>query len=81
MWVAPAIGLAILVDYLRRCRQVRVTPRTPSWLTLAFAAWYVAAATLLPGLVDGNIRFASSLGGILAAAPLLWWAERLRKDA
>ena len=72
---------AILVDYLRRCRQVRVTPRTPSWLALAFAAWVVAAATLLPGLVDGTISFAYTLGGVLAAAPLLWWAERLRRNA
>ncbi len=81
MWVAPAIGLAILLDYLRRCRQVRVTPRTPNWVALAFAAWYIAAATLLPSLVDDTIGFASSLGGILAAAPILWWADRLRKHA
>ena len=81
MWVALAVGAAVLVNYLRRCRQVRVRPRTPTWLALAFAAWVVAATNLLPGLVDDTITFAYSLGGILAAAPLLWWAEWLRRNA
>jgi membrane associated rhomboid family serine protease len=81
LWVAPAVSAAILVSYLRRCRQVRVRPRTPNWLALAFGAWVVAATAVLPGLVDGAISFAYSLGGVLGAAPLVLWAERLRRNA
>ncbi len=81
LWVAPAVSAAILVTYLRRSRQVRVRPRTPNWLALAFGAWVVAATAVLQGLVDGTISFAYSLGGVLGAAPLVLWAKRLRRNA
>jgi hypothetical protein len=36
---------------------------------------------VLPRLLDGTIGFAYTLGGILAAVPLLLWAEWLRRNA
>ena len=81
LWVAPAVSAAILVNYLRRCRQVRVSPRTPSWLLLAFGAWVVVAIVVLPRLLDGTIGYAAALGGILGAAPLLLWSAWLRRNA
>jgi membrane associated rhomboid family serine protease len=81
LWVAPAVSAAILFDYLRQRRQVRVSPRTPSWLLLAFGAWVIAAIVVLPSLLDGTIGYAAALGGILAAAPLLLWGAWLRWNA
>ena len=80
-WVAIAVGVGLLVNYMRHSRQVRVSPRTPTWLALALGAWALAASLLLPGLLDSTIDFAYTLGGILGAVPLLLWAERLRKNA
>ncbi len=53
---------ALLITYLRQFRQVRVRPRTPTWLALALGAWVVAVTTFLPGLLDGTIDFAYTLG-------------------
>ncbi len=81
IWVGLGVGAALLVGYLRRSRQVRVRPRTPTWLALVLAAWVLAVTGPLPGLVDGTVPFAYTLGYALAAAPLLGWAERLRRTA
>ena len=70
-----------LVNYLRQRRQVRVSPRTPNWLLLAFGAWVIAAIVVLPRLLDGTIGYAAALGGILGAAPLLLWSAWLRRNA
>ena len=83
-WVALAVVfglLVLLITYVRQFRQVRVSPRTPIWLALAFGAWVVPVTTFLPGPLDGTIDFASTLAGVLAAAPLLVWAEWLRRTA
>jgi hypothetical protein len=80
-WIVMGGAAAVLITHLRQFRQVRVSPRTPIWLALAFGAWVVAVTTFLPGLLDGTIDFASTLAGVLAAAPLLVWAERLRRTA
>ena len=80
-WVAVAVPAAILVSYMRQSRQVRVRPRSPRWVPLALVAWAIAAGLLLPRLLDGTIAFAYTLGGVLGAAPILWWAERLRRKA
>ena len=80
-WVVMGGAVALLITYVRQFRQVRVRPRTPTWLALALGAWVVAVTTFLPGLLDGTIDFAYTLAGVLAAAPLLLWAERLRKNA
>lgn len=80
-WVALAVPVAILLTYLRQSRRVRVRESSPKWLGPALAVWVVAIAWVLPGLLDGTVDFAYSLGGILGAAPLLLWAERLRRNA
>ena len=80
-WIVIGGAVALLVTYLRLSRQVRVSPRTPSWLAVAFGAWVIAVSTFLPGLLDGTIDFAYTLAGVVAAAPLLVWAEWLRKTA
>ncbi len=80
-WVALAVPAAILVTYMRQSRQVRVRPRSPRWLPLALAAWALAGSFLLPGLLDGTIDLAHTLGGVLGATPILLWAERLRRNA
>ncbi|MGH9154488.1 MAG: hypothetical protein ACRD1K_01205 [Acidimicrobiales bacterium] len=81
MWLAPAVSVGLLVNYMRQSGKVRVRPRTPNWLALALAAWVLATTILLPGLLDGTIDFAYGLGGILGAAPLLVWAKRLSRNA
>ena len=80
-WVALAVVVGLLVNYTRRSRQVRVSPRTPIWLALALLAWALAASQLLAGLLDGTIDFAYALGGIIGALPVLLWAEWLRRNA
>lgn len=80
-WVALAVVVGFLAHYTRRSRQVRVIQRTPTWLALALGAWALAASQLLAGLLDGTIDFAYALGGIMAALPVLLWAEWLRKNA
>ncbi len=80
-WVVMGGAVALLITYVRQFRQVRVRPRTPTWLALALGAWVVAVTTLLPRLLDDTIDFAYTLGGIVVAAPLLLWAEQLRKNA
>ncbi len=80
-WIVIGGAVALLITYLRLSRQVRVSPRTPSWLAVAFGAWVVAVTTFLPRLLDGTIDFAYTLAGVLAAVPLLVWAEWLRKNA
>ena len=80
-WIVMGGIAALLITHVRRYRQVRATEHTPIWLALALGAWVVIATTFIPGLVDGTIAFAYTLGGVLAAAPLLLWAERLRRNA
>ena len=80
-WIVIGGAVALLITYLRLYRQVRVSPRTPTWLALTFGAWVITAETFLPRLLDGTIDFAYTLAGVLAAAPLLVWAEWLRKTA
>ena len=80
-WVAPAVVFGLLVNYIRHSRQVRVSDRTPTWLALALIPWALAASLFLPGLLDGTIDFAYTLGGIVAAVPILVWAEYLRRTA
>lgn len=80
-WVALVVPAAILVFYMRQSRQVRVRPRSPKWLPPALGAWAIAAGFVLPRLLDGTIGFAYTLGGGLAAVPLLLWAEWLRRNA
>ncbi len=79
-WIVIAAAVALLVTYLRLYRNVRVSSRTPIWLALAFGAWVVAVETFLPGLLDDTIGFAYTVAGVLAAAPLLVWAEWLRRN-
>lgn len=80
-WVALAAPAAVLVTYLRQARQVRVRPRSPRWLPLALAAWAFAMSFGLPGMLDSTLAFSHTLGGVLGATPILWWAERLRQNA
>ena len=80
-WIVMGGAAAVLVTHLRLYRQVRVSPRTPIWLALALIPWALAASLFLPGLLDGTIDFAYTLGGIVAAAPILVWAEYLRRTA
>lgn len=80
-WVALAAPAAILVTYLRQSRQVRVRPRSPRWLPLALAAWALAVSFGLPAMLDSTIDYSHTLGGVLGAAPILWWAERLHRNA
>ncbi len=81
MWVGPAVCAVLLVNYLRQSRQVRAKPSTPEWLAGALLVWVLVTAWVLPRLVDDTIGFAYTVGGLLATAPLLWWAERLRRRA
>lgn len=81
MWVGLVAPAAVIVTYLRQLGQVRVKPRTPSWLAVAFAAWAIAITIALPRVLDDHISFAYTLGGILGAAPLLLWALKLRSNA
>ena len=78
-WVPLAVSAAVLVPYMWRSRRVRVLVTSPKWLPGAFLAWYVAIGNVLPGLLDDTVDYAYTAGGILAAAPVLWWAERLRR--
>jgi len=80
-WLVIGGAVALLITYVRQFRQVRVRPRTPTWLALALGAWVVAVTTFLPRLLDGTIDFAYTLTGVVAAAPLLLWAEHLRRTA
>jgi len=80
-WVALAVPAAILVTYLRRSRQVRVRETTPRWLGAALLAWHFATFIVLPRLLDDTVSYAYTAGGILAAVPILFWAERLRRRA
>jgi hypothetical protein len=80
-WIVMGGVVAVLITYVRQFRQVRVRPRTPTWLALALGAWVVAVTTFLPRLFDGTIDFAYTLTGVVAAAPLLVWAEHLRRTA
>lgn len=80
-WIIMGGYVALLITQLRMYRQVRVTERTPIWLALAFGAWVVATMQFLPGLIDGSIAVPYTVSGVLAAAPLLVWAERLRRNA
>ena len=80
-WIVMGGAVALLVTYWRQFRQVRVRPRTPIWLALALGAWVVAVTTFLPRLLDGTIDFAYTLTGLVTAAPLLVWAEQLRRTA
>ena len=80
-WIVIGGFVAVLITYWRQFRQVRVRPRTPTWLALALGAWVVAVTTFLPRLLDGTIDFAYALGGIIGALPVLLWAEWLRKNA
>ena len=54
-WIVMGGAAAVLITHLRQFRQVRVSPRTPIWLALAFGAWVVPVTTFLPGLLDGTI--------------------------
>ncbi|MGQ0678334.1 MAG: hypothetical protein ACT4OM_01520 [Actinomycetota bacterium] len=81
LWVGFAVPAAVLVPYMLRSRQVRMRAKSPTWLAIALGAWAIAAGLFLPRLLDGTIGFAYTLGGILAAVPLLLWAERLRRNA
>jgi hypothetical protein len=80
-WVAVAVPAAIPFSYMLRSRQVRMRAKSPTWLAIALCAWVIAAWFVLPRLLDGTIGFAYTLGGILAAVPLLLWAEWLRRNA
>ena len=80
-WIVMGGAAAVLITYARQFRQVRVSPRTPIWLALAFGAWAVPVTTFLPRLLDGTIDFAYTLTGVVAAAPILVWAEHLRRTA
>ena len=80
-WIVMGGAVALLITYARQFRQVRVRDRTPIWLALALIPWALAASLFLPGLLDGTIDFAYTLTGVVAAAPLLVWAEHLRRNA
>ena len=80
-WVALAAPVAVVVTYLRQSRQVRALTRSPNWLAPALAGWAVAVTLGLPGLLDNTIGFAHTVAGVLGAAPILWWAVRLHRNA
>jgi hypothetical protein len=80
-WIVIGGWVAVLITYWRQFRQVRVRPRTPTWLALALGAWVVAVTTFLPRLLDGTIDLAYTLTGVVTAAPVLVWAEHLRRTA
>jgi hypothetical protein len=83
-WVTLAVAAAGFlftgVYYALRDRQVRTVDRTPSWVWVALTAW-VSGAGVLSMALDDALAVSYLLGGVLAAVPLLVWAERLRRLA
>ena len=81
VWVALIVAAAIVVKYLRQSRRVRVKPRTPNWLAATLAAWAIATTTALPLVLNDHIGFAYTLGGVLGAVPVFFWAKKLSSNA
>ncbi len=80
-WIVIGGAAVVLVIHFRQFRHVRVSPRTPTWVALAIGAWVVAAETVLPGLLDGISDVPYTIAGVVRAAPILMWAEWLRRSA
>ncbi len=78
--VAMVLFAATAAYFAVRERQIRVAERTPSWTWVALTAGTCLGGAVAEGL-DGSLAFSYVLGGLLAALPLLWWGERLRRDA
>ena len=80
MGVALALFAATGAYFLSRERHVRVADRTPSWTWAALTAGVCVGGAVAEGL-DDAIAFSYVIGGLIAAAPLLAWGQRLRSDA
>ncbi len=83
-WVTIAVAIAgfcfIGGYYMRRSQEVRAAERSPAWMWPALTAW-TCVAGLVALILDGRISFAYTVGGILAAIPLVAWAQYLKRTA
>ncbi len=82
-WGFVTIGIAVIgcvatfAYFAVRGFKVEVEQRSPSWMWPVLGLW-IAAAGLVPWVLDDNIGFAYTLGGLVAAAPLFAWGLHLR---
>ncbi len=82
-WATIAIALVLMVAtavyFVMRERDVRVGDRTPSWTWVALTAGVCAGGAFAEGF-DDAIAVSYVIGGLIAAAPMLAWGDRLRRD-
>ena len=86
LWGWVTIGMAVagfaatLAYFATRGIQAEVKQRSPWWAWVLLGLWG-ALASLLGAVLDGDIAFAYTVAGLVAAAPLLAWGLHLRRGA